>query len=247
MIELLRFGEQHRTTPLVAVPGIDGSIGDIKPLVDGISKRRPVIVTDYRSNTSPTLDDLVHDIHARLRAEIDEPFYISGQSMGSIVASRLARTELPIQKVVLTGTFTILKGRALKISAAIMEASPDWVYRLTSRPVWSYVGGPVGDGGDHPFFDSSKSSDKNDIARRTRWLVDADFSGDLTSIEAPVLILMGDKDRYVPDAAEEIRKLRELFEGREDCRVAVLEDAGHVCLPSRAIETALEEIDRFLQ
>ena len=247
MIKFLHYGEQSDVIPLVAVPGIDGSVGSIKPLVDGISPRREVIVVDYTEENNATMQGLAEEIAEKIRTDIQRPFHLSGQSIGTIVASKIDNLDLPVQKVILTGTFTKLSPFPLRLSVISMKLSPDWLYRLTTRPVLSYVCGPVRDGADHPFFETSKKSDKSDISRRTEWLIGPDFSSDLEKITSPLLILMGEKDRYVPDAAEEIKKLRTLFRDKENCRIEVIRDAGHVFLPSEAIETAIQNINRFLK
>lgn len=228
------------------IPGIDGSIGSIKPVAEGLAESREIVVVDYFEEDNPTLNDLVDEIYTTLKASISEPFYLGGQSIGTIAAAKLTAYELPIQKVALTCTFTDLDDLPLKISTFFMKLSPDWLYRLTSTPTMKYVCGPVGDGAEHPFFAASQNSDKRNIARRTKWQIGADFSSDLKKISMPLFIMMGEEDRFVPDPDKEIQKLKALFQDKEDFQIQSVPNAGHVFLPSQAIETAIESINQFL-
>lgn len=247
MIRLIRLGEDNGTPPLVTVPGIDGSIGSVEPVVKNLSEYRPVIVADYSEENNESLEGLAAEIAAILETEVDTEFDLMGQSIGTIVAAQLATLHaLPVRKVVLTCTFTKLRWNTLRLSNFLTRLTPIWLYRLTTRPIMAMVCGPVRDGADHPFFEASKNSDKADVIRRTAWQIDRDFTGDLEKIYEPLLILMGEDDRFVPDARKEIEKLRIICSDHQGAEIKTIPDAGHVFLPSQAITTATLEIDGFL-
>lgn len=246
MIRLLHYGPAADAPPLLAVPGIDGSIGSIAPIVQCLARRRHVIVADYTAEQNPTLDALAAEIVGAIRTEVAGPLDLLGQSIGTIMAARLAALySLPVRKVVLIGTFTRARWRALRLSNQMLALTPRWLYRLTAVPLMALVCGPVGDGWRHPFFAAVRRSDPSAAARRTAWQIERDFSADLRRVEQPTLILMGAQDRFVPHIKRELRRLRQLGAGRP-VQVVAIPRAGHVLLPSRAVTTAVVAIERFL-
>ncbi len=246
MIQLIRRGRTTAIPPLLALPGIDGSIGSIAPLVEKLSERREVIVVDYAAENHPTLEALAAEIATVVKTEIPGPIDVAGQSIGTILAAQLASSHgLPVRKVVLICTFTRLNWSKLRLSIWMMRLTPSWLYRLTSPLIMKMVCGPVGDGKHHPFFLASRHSDKKAVMKRTAWQINRDFSADLAKIQSPLLILMGEKDRFVPNAQREIEKLRRLFAGRP-AQVISIPNAGHVLLPSVAIAFAVSQIEAFL-
>ncbi len=247
MIQFIPLGEEHDTTPLVVIPGIDGSIGSVEPVVRGLAEKRRIWVADYTQEENETLEELAGEIAGAVSDELGEPFHLLGQSIGTILSARVASDyDLPVRKVSLMCTFTKLPWNQLRVSNFFMRMTPDFLYRLTTRPVMSYVCGPVHDGEDHPFFEASRNSDKSKVVKRTAWQIDRDFSEDLSEISQPLLILMGKEDRFVPDAEEEIKKLSTIFRMKSDASVEAVAEAGHVFLPGHAIELVVKRIDDFL-
>jgi pimeloyl-ACP methyl ester carboxylesterase len=246
MVQLFRRGIAQAAPALLAVPGIDGSIGSLAPLVEKLSTQREVIVVDYTAETNPTLEALAAEIAGVAKTEITGAIDILGQSIGTIIAAELASShKLAVRRVVLTCTFTRLNWIKLRLSNFLLRLTPNWLYRLTSPLIMKIVCGPVGDGKHHPFFAASRRSDKKAVIKRTAWQIERDFSADLLKIQSPLLILMGEKDRFVPNASREIEKLRRLFAGRP-AQVVSIPNAGHVLLPSAAIAFAVSQIEAFL-
>ena len=83
------------------------------------------------------------------------------------------------------------------------------------------------------------------MARRTKWQIGRDFAARLGGIPQPTLVLLGDADRFVPRRRREFARIRAQFTGGDD-RVVVIPDAGHVFLPTAAIDRAATEIEKFL-
>ena len=232
---------------MYAIPGIDGSIGTIQPVAEHLARSREVVVVDYRHETNRTLDELATEIAEAIRADGQGSFDLLGQSIGTVLAAQVATLhELPVRRVVLTSTFTRLRWRLLRAVAVVTRLTPVPLYRLTSSLVVAVSCGPVGDGADHPCFATSRDADKDAVARRTRWQVDRDFAPDLARLRGEILVLMGARDRFVPDAARELRILRRLFSDNAGARVEAIRGAGHIFLPSRAIGTANVAIGQFL-
>lgn len=247
MIRLIRLGTPSSRPPLYAVPGLDGSIGSVEPVVKALAQHREVIVVDFGSETNPTLEALATEIATHIRAEGQPTFDILGQSIGTILATQVA-TEygLPVHKVVLSCTFTILRWRLLRFVVLLSKITPAWLYRLTAPLTIAVSCGPVGDGRRHPAFAAARQADRAVAARRTAWQIDRDFATDLVRIRSPLLILMGDSDRFVPNARREIARLRNLFAQQPTARIDVIPGAGHIFLPSAAIQLAINKIEAFL-
>lgn len=247
MITLQPHGKSTNAPALIAIPGIDGSIGSIAPVVERLKKTRQIVVVDYSAETNPTLDDLSKQIAAAVRGQINSEVDVLGQSIGTILAAHVAcRYDLPVRRVVLMATFTKLSWTRLRISTFMMRLTPRWLYRMTTRPLMAMVCGPVGDGRDHPFFAASRASDPKGVLKRTRWQIGRDFSADLRQLEGlPTRILMGMKDRFVPDAQKEVGKLQQLFASHPETVIPIA-GAGHVFLPSTAIASAVEHLEEFL-
>ena len=247
MIRLLRLSTPTDQPPLFAIPGLDGSIGSVQPVVEALAKQREVIVVDFSPETNPTLGALAAEIANVIRAEGRHSIDVMGQSIGTILAAQVASWhDLPVRKVVLTCTFTNCRSNLLRMVVALSTLTPTWLYRLTSWLSIALSCGPVGDGGHHPAFAAARGADQKSIAKRTAWQIDRDFAHDLVRIQTPLLILMGARDRFVPDAQKEIAKLRAMFAPQPTAKVDVIPNAGHIFLPSAAIALAVAKIEEFL-
>lgn len=248
MIQLQSHGAAGGAPPLVAIPGLDGTIGSIEPIVQRLAKTRQVVVVDFSAERNQTLEALVEEIAVQLAARGDAALDIMGQSIGTIIAAQLSvLPQLSVRRVVLTCTFTRARWTMLRGVVWLTRLSPRFLYRLTSPLTIALSCGPVGDGRRHPAFAASRNSDKNAVARRTAWQIKRDFSPALACIEAPLLILMGQNDRFVPHAGREIAALRALFAGHAAAHVHAVPNAGHIFLPSAAIDEACDRIEAFLQ
>jgi pimeloyl-ACP methyl ester carboxylesterase len=245
MIAVRTFGTAATAPPLVVIPGIDGSIGSVQPIVERLASRRLVILIDYTQETETTLEHLSAAIAGTLRAQAGDTFDLLGQSIGTIVAAQLSVQALPVRRVVLISTFLELNDFKLRLNNLLASLSPRWLYRLLTRPALAWQCGPVGDGHDHPFFARSADSDPALIVKRTRWEIGRDFHNDIAAIAQPLLVLMGEQDRFVQNAKREIDELTRLLAHRQ-AQVVAVPKAGHVFLPTPAIEFAVSWITEFL-
>jgi pimeloyl-ACP methyl ester carboxylesterase len=246
MIRLQSFGVASAQPSLVVVPGIDGSIGSVEPLVERLARTREIFLVDYTQESEPTLEALSTAVAALLRDRMSASFDLMGQSIGTIIAAQAAAQNLPIRRVVLISTFLRLNDFKLRLSNMLTSSGPRWLYRLLSRPILEWSCGPVGDGHDHPFFAWSADSDPERIVKRTGWEIGRDFRTDIAHVPQPMLVLMGEKDRFVPNASGEIEALKKLLAGR-DADVIAVPGAGHVLLPTPAIDFAVSRIAEFLR
>jgi pimeloyl-ACP methyl ester carboxylesterase len=228
--------------PVVVIPGIDGQRGSVAPIVDRLGRQRRVLLVDYAAEVESDLESLAEAIGDLLPDECD----LLGQSIGTWLAAEVAqRRRRKVRRVALMSTFTRTRPVSLRLSALMTRLSPRKIYRATTPRLMALACGPVGDGGDHPFLAGVANSDQEGVARRTKWQIGRDFSERLGAIPQPTLVLLGDADRFVPRRRREFGRIRSQFTSGSD-RVVVIPDAGHVFLPSAAIDRAATEIEKFL-
>lgn len=243
-VRLKVYGARTEHPPILAVPGVDGSPGSIEPIVERLARRRQVLVADYSAEQNRTLEDLADEVAAVVAAAEAGPVDLLGQSIGTLVAAHVATSDqVDVRNVVLIATFTRARSTALRVSNLAARLSPRPVYRLMVVSLMSWVCGPVGDGRHHPFLAAVRRSNPRESGRRTAWQIGRDFTSDLRALRQPTLVLMGDQDRFVPDIQSELRALRSIFGPQ---RVVAIPDAGHVVMPSAAIDRAVAEIEAFL-
>src|SRR5258706_16175055 len=118
MIRLIRLGKPSDKLPLFAIPGIDGTIGSLQPIVTRLAEKREVIVMDYSAENNATLEGLSAEIAELIQAEVYTAIDVLGQSIGTVNAAQIVTNYgLPVRKVVLCSTFTHLHWTLLRLSA----------------------------------------------------------------------------------------------------------------------------------
>jgi pimeloyl-ACP methyl ester carboxylesterase len=78
------------------------------------------------------------------------------------------------------------------------------------------------------------------------WEIDRDFSIDLKKLTQPTLVLLGAKDRFVPDVDDEAAALITALSNSES-EVRLIPEAGHVLLTSGAVREAVQLIETFFR
>lgn len=243
---LVRYGQAEGADPVLVVPGLDGSVGTVAPLVEALARTRPVHLVDYRTERNPTLELFAAEVAELVRdaglGEVD----VVASSLGSVAAAQaVAEHGMSCRRLALVGPFTVLDSRRLRVVKAMTELMPRRLYRVTAPLLMAWVCGPVGDGRRHPFFRWIGRSDPQQVAKRTGWEIDRDFSSALERLTQPVLVLMGAEDRFVTSVEAEVATITRVL-GNADSEVRVLPGAGHVMLPRRAVAETVRLIQEFL-
>jgi pimeloyl-ACP methyl ester carboxylesterase len=242
-VRLRSFGTPTDLPTLLAIPGLDGSPGAIAPIVARLAARRRVVVADYAQERNRTLEELAEEIAAAARDRLDGEVDLLGQSIGTLAAAEIVtRRALPVRRTVLIGTFTRVRDRAVRVATTASTFTPRALQELTTPPLMALVCGPVGDGRRHPFFAAVRASDPASGRKRTRWQAGRDFAPLLERVDGPLLVLLGERDRFPPRGDQD--RVRAAVAGRG--RVVGIPGAGHVLLPSAAIARAADEIEGFL-
>lgn len=243
---LVRHGSATTGVPLVVVPGMDGSVGTLAPIVERLALSRPTFVVDYTTERHATLEAFSHAVAELVREQVPGEIDILAASIGSIAAAQaIGDHGLPARRVVLVGAFTRLGDARLRTTNLLVSASPRWMYRVIAPLLMGWVCGPIGDGRRHAFFGHVRRSDPMQVVKRTRWEIGRDFAPELAKITGRTLVLMGDRDRFVPDVDEQIAALERLV-SRPGSAVRTIAGAGHVLLPRAAVDAAVEAAESFL-
>jgi len=243
-VRLRTYGAGAAGPPLVAVPGLDGSVASIEPVVERLAADRRVLVADYTAEHNPTLESLAAEVAAAVRAEADGDVDLLGQSIGTLIAAEVAASgAVPVRRIVLIGTFTRVRDAVLRATNGLSALSPYALQRTSAPGLMAVACGPVGDGRRHPFFAASRRSVFSRTRRRTGWQVGRDFSSLLGRLDRPLLVLLGGSDRF-PARGDAKRVRAAVAPGG---RIVTIPEAGHVLLPSAAVERAAAEIDAFLR
>lgn len=240
--QLVEFGTDTTRSPIVVIPGIDGQAGSVAPIVRQLAEHRRVLLVDYTLEAEASLEALAEKIGAML----PDSFDVVGQSIGTWLAIEVAlRRSEAVRRVVLIATFTRTRTWPLRVSAFITRWLPRRLYRAMTPALMAVTCGPIGDGKTHPFLRTVGSSHQRSVAKRTRWQIGRDMSTRMRLIGKPALVLLGASDRFVPRRKREFARIRSIFTGSDD-RVVVIPRAGHVMLPSAAIDLAATETLAFL-
>jgi pimeloyl-ACP methyl ester carboxylesterase len=117
MINPIRVDKASDHPLLVVIPGFDGTIGSVKPVVTRLSASRQVLVIDYSAETNATLEGLSAEIASVITTKGHAVIDLMGQSIGTIIAAQLASGYgLPVRRVVLMSTFTCLRRTILSLT-----------------------------------------------------------------------------------------------------------------------------------
>lgn len=243
-VRLREYGLETDEPPLLVIPGLDGSPGSVQPIIARLAERRRVVVADYASERNDSLGALAEEIANVARETRDTEVDLLGQSIGTLVAAEIvARKKLPVRRVALIGTFTRVRDLPVRLGVRLSALAPRAFQELTTPPLMALICGPVRDGRHHPFFAAVRASEPASGRKRTLWQAGRDFAPLLSGIDRPLLVLLGNRDRFPPRGDQE--RVRAAV--RQGARVVGIPDAGHVLLPSAAVVQAADEIERFLE
>lgn len=243
---LVRYGSVDGPRPVLVVPGLDGSVGTVSPLVQALARKRPVFLADYRTERNPTLELLSAEVAALVAEAGLGKVDVVASSIGSIVAAQAIGDHAMVSgRIALVGPFTVLDSRRLRGVKRLTELMPRRLYQATAPLLMGWVCGPVGDGRRHPFFGWIRRSDAHQVAKRTGWEIDRDFTPEIKKLTQPVLVILGTDDRFVVSVGQEVAALSAALQN-PDAEVRLIPGAGHVLLPSRAVSEAVRLIEHYL-
>jgi magnesium chelatase accessory protein len=247
--------------PVILLHGLGGAAANWTELAPLLAERRRVLVPDLpgHGRSAPRRDlrdlgDVADHVGAVAEAEAMLPAAVVGNSMGGLVALRLAvrRPDWVVALVLAAAAGITSTTRRAEVALAFTSAvqptrhAARLRYLIARRPVlaravFSYWGA------DDPSALSPRAilgfldgpAHATDIAATARALVQDDPREDLRHVRCPALVLWGARDRIVPlaDGFEYARRLR--------APLRTIAGAGHLLIGERPEECA-DVIDQFL-
>lgn len=228
------YREWGRGTPLVLVPGLAGGVRLLGPLIQTLARDFRVISYQLRGEDDCFalrrpfgLADLVSDLAEFLDWHRLERPVVMGVSFGGVLALELA-TRLPsrVGSLVVQGVSARFeRGLVQRVAGSVLagyplpddnpfvnqffnllfggSGRPEGLFRFVTRQCWQ--------------------TDQGVIAHRFRMLESFDVTGRLQRVTAPALILAGDRDLLVSEAA-----LQDLHRGLPASRLVRLKGCGHL-------------------
>jgi pimeloyl-ACP methyl ester carboxylesterase len=235
------------------VPGLDGGgescLHLVLPVVRPAGGPPPATVwlVDTRAATEGSLDEVIDTVSRLLGDALAGRREVTcwTQSFGAaVLALVLQRRPFDVGRLVLVSPFTRLAAWKVRSARVVTALTPTPLYRRAIPPLARVAFGPPGDDPDFPFFAGLARGTSTDLARRMGWLVGADFAPALTALPAvPTGVWFGARDRLIDRHRE-----RDFFGAlaRSSGAVSVVPDAGHVIVPTAAVDQARREIAEWL-
>jgi 3-oxoadipate enol-lactonase len=238
----------------VLVHGLGGTAASIwKHLAGGLEREFEVVTFDLRgtggSERAPgpySMNDFVADLRGVVEElGLERPALVGHSFGGSIVLAYATRYPDEVAAVVAAGGPVVLpeagqqgmRDRAETVEAQGMSAVAETVATNGTAPSFREA---------HPdefrtYVEVLAANDPATYAATCRVVADLDLRGELDKIEAPVLLIAGDRDGVAPPAAQAATASAL----RHAERVEV-PDCGHI-LPWEKPETLREAVLRFLR
>jgi pimeloyl-ACP methyl ester carboxylesterase len=237
--------------PLILIPGLAGGMELLGPLARRLASRHRVISYQLRGEADCFalrrrfgLQDLVSDLAEFLDWHCLESPAVVGVSFGGVLGLEYA-TRFPsrVRALALQGVGARFeRGLLQQVAGVVLSRYPlppdnPFVNQFFNL----FFGGRQKPG---PLFEfvtrQCWQTDQSIMAHRFHLVEHVDFDCRLERIQAPTLVMAGDRDLLVS-----ARSLSDLCTGIPCCRRVRLPGAGHLAFVTQAQRVA-EEIDRFL-
>lgn len=235
---------------VVVFPGMEGSGESCLRLASSVVLTGPgegrLVLVDYAQERHRFLGALVETIAGLLEHHVGRtPLTLWGQSFGNLLLAGVAPLlAAPVRATVLVSPFTGLPATRTRLAHAVLSVTPQALYSATATIVSRGVFGPAPRGTGEAFFAALGRMHITDLRRRVGWLLRGDLAGMYQSLPGPVGVWFADQDRLVdlPRQVAFFTALTRALGGR----TTVLDGCGHVLLPERAVQVAIQEIRDWL-
>lgn len=248
--------ERGTGPPMVFVPGADGVVDTFRYQIPRFSESFRVLCAGLRSEfgVEDTFDRFADDLGELIRGRGTGPVVLLGQSLGGAIAMRFAsRHPELVRSLVLSNTLArytwehvgLNRAALVPVAQATVRYLPAPLaraasYAWTRSEVWMFDDSP----GRDKLVDyvmnwgprtvgSAVGSRRVDLLRRY-----GDLRPELPSIEAPTLVVKGERDAYCPP--EWSREIADLI---PDARYVAVPETGHcshVSMPGLFNDVVLE-------
>lgn len=230
-------------TPLVLVPGIDGSGHMYHRQVPRLEHRFAVTTVRLRDDAT-RMAELVEDLHRTVSAAApdDRPVTLVGESFGGALAMSFALAHpARVERLVILNSFACIESRGrLWLAHQLLRAAP-WrvmplVRELNARRMFS---SQTARDEIRLANELLRGSTRQGYRSRIGILREYDLRARLRELATPVLFLAGDRDTLIPSVAQ----ARLMASLAPRATVRVLEGHGHNCLfaPDLDLAAILDE------
>lgn len=230
-------------TPLVLVPGLDGT-GLLFYRQVPLLERRYHVQTHRLRDDAASLDQLVEGLHQRIVALAgpDARVTLVGESFGGALSLSYALAHPDrVERLVIVNSFPYFGPQArLWLGYHLLRATPWGMMRLVRQmTAWRMHSRHTGREEIERFHDLMRATTRDGYLSRLSMLREYDVRARLGELAAPVLYLAADRDNLVP-AVEQARLMASLT---PSATVRILAGHGHICLiaPDLDLAAIIEE------
>jgi len=242
--------------PLVLVPGADGVVDTYRYQIPRFSKAFRVVCAGLRSEFRPehTFDRFADDLVELIRGRGTGPAVLLGQSLGGAIAMRFAsRHPELVRGLVLSNTLTRYSWEHVGLNRTALVPVAQVTTRYLPAPlaraaaygwarseVWMFDDSPGRDklvdyvmNWGPRTVSSAEGTKRVDLLREY-----GDLRPELAGIEAPTLVVKGERDAYCPP--EWSREIADLV---PDARYVAIPETGHcshVSMPGQFNDVVME-------
>jgi pimeloyl-ACP methyl ester carboxylesterase len=215
---------------LIYVAGLDGTGQLFFKQAPRLARVHRVATFRSREHGRFTYEDLTDDLTTIIRSQGEQRATIVGESFGGTVALTFAlRYPQMAERLVVVNSFPRFRNRlTIKLGAKVASGVPFrmlWPVRRAASTVGLLVDG-VGRDDRRLFWRAISTVNSEAYARRLQLIEALDLEPRLSEIQAPTLLVAGDRDLLVPSVKEAYAMAARM----PNARVKVIKSAGHACL-----------------
>jgi pimeloyl-ACP methyl ester carboxylesterase len=226
---------------LIYIAGLDGTGLLFFKQLPRLAHTYRVVTFRSREHGLFTYEDLIDDIAAIINDCGEKQATILGESFGGTVALNFAlKYPQMVEKLVVINSFPRFRNR-LTINLGRMLASRVpfpllWPLRRAANTLGLLVDG-VSREDRRLFWQAIRTVSGEGYARRLDLIAELNLETRLDEIQAPSLLIAGDRDLLVPSA----REARAMAAHMPNATVRIIKGAGHACLMGNRVR-----LDEFL-
>lgn len=223
---------------LIYVAGLDGTGQLFFKQAPSLARSYRVVTFRSRDDNRFTYEDLTSDLAAIIRDLGQQRALIVGESFGGTIALSFA-LDYPqmVSRLVVINSFPRFRNRfKIEMGVALASGLPFrllWPFRRTASTLGLFIDG-VEKGDRRRFWEAIRTVSAEAYARRLQLISEFDVEDRLCEIQAPTILIAGERDFLVPSAKE----ARSMAARMPNATVKLIKGAGHACLLSDRVSLA---------
>jgi len=157
---------------------------------------------------------------------------ILSQSFGNVLSLKISEIfQGNIEKALHVSFFTSVPKAKIKLAIIFLKFAPNYIYKISSKYMCTFLLGPSKEARSHPFFKSVYGRCPKIYLKRIKWLKNLELTRDIKQSKFERFFIFGMKDRVV-SAEQQIKNLK--FETGDkfnfENNIFKLEKKGHIFL-----------------